>query len=169
MAAITRNENFIYYDTFWREEEDEVTQLYSLAYILPYSRFRSKTKEHLGNKYQLFLGLFRCPLMKEGPSFPKSLPGKLPRCQLWLFPAHRERGRSWKHRGSRRSNPSKSRTVECRVQLLGMQFLRYLDGFGKIPAQSKEIPLFQVCSEVQEDEHKPRAYPAIRNVHSSVL
>ena len=58
MAAITRNENFIYYDTFWREEgEDEVTQLYSLAYILPYSRFRSKTKEHLGKKYQLLLSV----------------------------------------------------------------------------------------------------------------
>ena len=60
-------------------------------------------------------------------------------------------------------------TVHCPVQLREMQFLRYLDGFGKIPAQSKEIPLFLVCSEVPEDEHKPRAYPAIINVHSSVL
>ena len=54
--------------------------------------------------------------------------------------------------------------TEQSVQLRGMQFLRYLDGFGKIPAQSKEILLFQFCSEFRACEHKPRAYPAIRNV-----
>ena len=50
-----------------------------------------------------------------------------------------------------------------------MHFLQYPDGFGKILAQSMGNLLFLVFSEVQEGEHKPRAYPAIRNGESVPL
>ena len=63
------------------------------------------------------------------------------------------------------SSYSTTTNVICQVRVLQMHFLQYPDGFGKIPAQSKENLLFLAFSEVQEDEHKPRAYPKIKNVN----